>query len=78
MAFADRLLVNKVDLVSENDLLRVEGRLRELNQFAPIKRTQNAAVALEEVRHVTVTVCNRSRVQLCGTVAVWNRVEPSP
>ena len=32
MAFADRLILNKIDLVSEADLKRVEGRLRAINQ----------------------------------------------
>ena len=50
VAFADRLLVNKIDLVpDEADLARVEGRLREINKYAPILRCQNAAVAMEQV-----------------------------
>jgi len=49
VAFADRLLINKIDLVSSDDLTRVESRLRELNKFAPISHCQNAAVALEAV-----------------------------
>merc|ERR1719352_548789 len=42
VAFADRMLLNKIDLVSEADLERVEKRLRSLNGFAPILRTQNS------------------------------------
>jgi len=50
VAFADRLLLNKVDLVPEEaDLQRLEKRLREINKFAPIRRCQNASVALEQV-----------------------------
>ena len=44
VAFADRLLLNKVDLVSEADLGRVEARLRAINRFAPIQRCEQAAV----------------------------------
>lgn len=32
VAFADRLLLNKTDLVSPEDLERVEKRLREINK----------------------------------------------
>merc|ERR1719330_1510756 len=40
VAFADRLILNKCDLVSEEDLARVETRLRSVNAFAPILRTE--------------------------------------
>ena len=39
VAFADRMLLNKTDLVTEEDLTRVEGRLQAINKFAPIIRT---------------------------------------
>merc|ERR1712078_342326 len=38
VGFADRLLLNKCDLVEEADLERVEKRLRAINAFAPIIR----------------------------------------
>ena len=48
VAFADRLLLNKTDLVSdEADLGRIEARLRELNKFAPITRCQRSEVRTE-------------------------------
>ena len=49
VAFADRMMLNKVDLVSEEDLQRVEGRLRALNAFAPIQRCQQSQVASGDV-----------------------------
>ena len=49
VAFADRLLLNKIDLVSEEDLVRIEGRLMGVNQFAPIKRCQKSEVSVEGV-----------------------------
>ena len=49
MAFADRLLLNKIDLVPECDLGRVEERLRGINRYAPVVRCQNAQVAMEQV-----------------------------
>lgn len=50
MAFADLLLLNKIDLVAEESgLAHIEGRLRALNKWAPIRRCQNASVALDAV-----------------------------
>jgi len=52
VAFADRMVLNKVDLVSEADLDRVEKRLRSLNGFAPIVRTQNSEVSADTVLNI--------------------------
>ena len=50
VALADRLLLNKIDLVPEEaDLRRVEARLKLLNRYAPIVRCENASVALDHV-----------------------------
>jgi len=49
VAFADRLLLNKVDLVGEADLVRVEKRLREINKYAPVLRCENSRVVLNQV-----------------------------
>ena len=50
VALADRLLLNKIDLVPEEaDLRSVEARLQQLNRYAPIVRCENASVALEHV-----------------------------
>ena len=49
MAFADRLLLNKIDLVSEADIDRIEKRLRDVNKYAPVLRCQNAGVAMDQV-----------------------------
>merc|ERR1712087_60981 len=40
LAFADRVLLNKIDLVSEEDLIRIEKRIKGINSFTPIFRTQ--------------------------------------
>ena len=45
VAFADRMLLNKTDLVSEADLERVEKRLRAINAFAPITRCCQSEVS---------------------------------
>lgn len=49
VAFADRIILNKVDLVSEAELVTVEQRLRKLNPLAPIIRAERANVPLDQV-----------------------------
>merc|ERR1712093_302953 len=45
IAFADRILLNKCDLVdSEDELAEVEKRIRAINESVPIKRTTNSEV----------------------------------
>ena len=45
VAFADRILLNKTDLVTEEDLVRIETRLKSMNAHAPIKRCTKASVS---------------------------------
>jgi len=47
--FADRLLLNKIDLVSNEDLDRVERRLRSINNFAPLQRCSHSNVSVDRV-----------------------------
>src|SRR3954467_9884317 len=49
IAFADQIVLNKTDLVSEEELRTIETRLRKLNPLAPIHRAQRATVALDQV-----------------------------
>ncbi|MBA3050639.1 GTP-binding protein [Brevundimonas sp.] len=49
VAFADRIILNKVDLVTEDELVAVEARLRRLNPLAPITRAVRADVPLDQV-----------------------------
>jgi len=50
VAFADRLLLNKTDLVSEaEELDRIEARLRGINGFAPIQRCAHSDVSVGSV-----------------------------
>jgi len=44
IAFADRILLNKTDLVDEKTLDEVEKRIRAINEPVPIKRTTNSLV----------------------------------
>jgi G3E family GTPase len=49
IAFADVILLNKVDLVTPEQLDEVETRIRAINPQARIHRTQNCAIPISEV-----------------------------
>jgi len=49
VAFADRIILNKTDLVTEAELVDVERRLRKLNPLAPITRAERANVPFDQV-----------------------------
>jgi len=49
IAFADVILLNKTDLVSEPDLQEIEARIRGINPYAKLHRTERAQIALSEV-----------------------------
>src|SRR5215212_6976519 len=49
IAFADVILLNKTDLVSEAELREVEARIRGINPYATLHRTQRASIALDQV-----------------------------
>ncbi len=52
IAFADVILLNKIDLVSPQELDRLEARIRSMNAAARIIRTENAAAPVETVLNV--------------------------
>lgn len=49
IAFADQIILNKTDLVSEAELVAVEAQIRRINPLAPIHRAQRSNVPLEAV-----------------------------
>jgi G3E family GTPase len=49
IAFADQIVLNKTDLVSDGDLKMIEARLRRLNPLAPIHRAQRSNVPLDAI-----------------------------
>src|SRR5476651_2176187 len=49
IAFADVILINKTDLVSEAELREIEARIRGINPYAKLHRTERAKIALNEV-----------------------------
>lgn len=52
VAFADRMILNKVDLVDEDALEKVENRLRSINAFAPIQRSTQSDVSVDSVLNI--------------------------
>jgi G3E family GTPase len=49
IAFADQIILNKTDLVTEAELAEVEAGIRALNPLAPIHRAQRSNVPLEAI-----------------------------
>ncbi|MEW6123377.1 MAG: GTP-binding protein [Pseudomonadota bacterium] len=49
IAFADVILLNKLDLVSPEELAEVEGRIRAINPYAKLYRTQKSQIEVEKV-----------------------------
>jgi G3E family GTPase len=49
IAFADQIILNKTDLVSDADLKMIEARVRRLNPLAPIHRAQRSNVPLDAI-----------------------------
>ncbi|MEM7322483.1 MAG: GTP-binding protein [Actinomycetota bacterium] len=52
LAFADRVVLNKIDLADAQQLAEVESRIREVNALAPIVRTQHGKVDLDAILEV--------------------------
>jgi G3E family GTPase len=49
IAFADVILLNKTDLVTDAELREVEARIRGINPYAKLHRTQRSQIALDEI-----------------------------
>src|SRR4030081_2203416 len=49
IAFADVILLNKADLVGADELGEVEARIRGINPYAKVHRTERCRIALPEV-----------------------------
>ena len=60
IAFADVILLNKTDLVSEADLADLENRIRAMNAIAKIYRTQDASVEMESILGVSAFDLSRA------------------
>jgi G3E family GTPase len=60
IAFADVILLNKIDLVSAEELNSLEERIRAMNAMAKIFRSQDAAVDMENILNVKGFDLNRA------------------
>jgi G3E family GTPase len=49
IAFADRIVLNKVDLVSKEELEEVEDRIRSMNSFAKLIKTERSRAPLDQI-----------------------------
>jgi G3E family GTPase len=52
IAFADVILLNKIDLVSVEDLSRLEARIKSMNAAAKIYRTEHAAIVMDHILNI--------------------------
>jgi G3E family GTPase len=60
IAFADVILLNKTDLVSDKDLAELEKRIRDMNVMAKVYRTQNSEIGMESLLDVQAFDLNRA------------------
>jgi G3E family GTPase len=49
IAFADVILINKTDLVSADELADVEARIRGINPYARVHKTERAKISLDQI-----------------------------
>ena len=52
IAFADRIMLNKIDLVSEEELEEVESKIKSINRFAPMYHTENSIIDPENLINI--------------------------
>lgn len=52
LAFADRIMLNKIDLVNDQEIAHVESRIKSINGFAPIFQTQNSIIDPKELINI--------------------------
>ena len=52
LAFADRILLNKIDLVSEDEIKEVERKIKSINGSAPILHTENSLIEPKELINI--------------------------
>lgn len=59
VAFADKILLNKIDLVTAEEKAAVVAKLRGINQFAELIETQQSAVDLDRILGIKAFDLNR-------------------
>jgi G3E family GTPase len=76
VAFADVLLINKLDLCAEESVVRLEHRLRRMNAMARIYRASYAGVALDKVLDVDLFDGVPGFDALTETATEWMQWKP--
>ena len=71
VAFADKILLNKIDLVSEKDLEEVEAELRKTNKMATIVRTEQCNVDISTIINVGAFDLDTVLKMDPGRTGVW-------
>jgi len=64
IVIADRIIMNKVDLVDDGELEDLEARVRKLNATAPILRSSHAQVDLENILGIGAFSAQRGALSL--------------
>jgi G3E family GTPase len=49
VAFADRILLNKIDLVTKEDIKRIKGTIHSINSYAEVMETQQSKIDLKKI-----------------------------
>lgn len=52
VAFADKILLNKIDLSSDSELEKIEAKLKSINPTASIQRTKNSVISPKDVLNI--------------------------
>ncbi|MEM0979597.1 MAG: GTP-binding protein [Cyanobacteria bacterium P01_H01_bin.58] len=60
IAFADVILLNKIDLVTEEELTKLEQRIRGMNALAKIHRTRDAQIEMDALLGVSAFDLNKA------------------
>jgi G3E family GTPase len=66
IAFADRILMNKTDLIEVEDIQKVEDMLHALNPTAKVIHCENALVDVEDLLHIG-TFAMKDKLELHGS-----------
>ena len=64
VAFADRILLNKIDLVTEVELEEITKKIQVINRSAPIVRTQNSQIDLDQILNIKAFDLKRITTEL--------------
>ncbi|MEM6255742.1 MAG: GTP-binding protein [Cyanobacteria bacterium P01_D01_bin.156] len=60
IAFADVILLNKIDLVTEEELTKLEDRIRGMNALAKVHRTRDAQIEMDSLLGVSAFDLNNA------------------